>query len=190
MGTLQHQWRTKIKSTHHPPAPTTYSSTKAAQQRYIQHPTHPRTYPPCTPTHHIQQHISLHAQFVAHSSLHAQLSTVSYWDSHVFVISRHDGDRASPSPGVPFHAPCLPFLPVLVFLSSTSPLLCRISLAGRVPCGVAATLAGVISEDLAAVANWRGYQGWDNRFLRLSGRPSSYQDIWSPCALANPGLST
>ena len=33
-------------------------------------------------------------------------------------------------------------------------------------------------------------QGWDNRVLRSSRRPSSYQDIWSRCTLINPGLST
>ena len=31
-------------------------------------------------------------------------------------------------------------------------------------------------------------QGWDNRVLRSSRRPSSYQDIWSRCTLVNPGL--
>ena len=38
--------------------------------------------------------------------------------------------------------------------------------------------------------NGGGYQGWDNKFLRSSRRPSSYQDIQSPCTLENPELST
>ena len=62
-------------------APITYSST------YSPPPTH-------APTHHVQQHSSIHAQFVA----------VSYWDFHVFMTPRHNGDRASRFPRAPFRA--------------------------------------------------------------------------------------
>ena len=55
-------------------APITYSSA------YSTPPTH-------TPTHHVQQHSSIHAQFVA----------VSCWDFHAFIFPRHNGDQASPS---------------------------------------------------------------------------------------------
>ena len=80
---------------------------------------------------------------------------------HVFMIRRHYGDRPSPSPGASFHALRAPFPPALCFkyYFSHSLLLCRISFAGRVPCGVAATLSSIVSEDLAAVAKRRGVPG-------------------------------
>ena len=77
-------------------APITYSST------YSTPPTH-------APIHHIQQHSSIHAQFVA----------VSCSDCHV-LLSPANGDRDSPSPGAPFHARRAP-LPPAVFLSTISP---------------------------------------------------------------------
>ena len=79
----------------------------------------------------------------------------------VFMIRRHYGNRPSPSPGAPFHAlrdRCR-LLCVCKCYFSHSLLLCRLSLAGRVPCGVTATLSSVVSEDLAAVAKYRGVPG-------------------------------
>ena len=46
-------------------------------------------------------------------AIHARFVAVSYWDFHVFMIPRHNGDRASPSPGAPFHAPRAPLPPGL-----------------------------------------------------------------------------
>ena len=112
LGTLQHQWRTKTKSIHYPPALTTDSST-TARGTYSTPPTHVPTHPLCTPNRHVQQHISIHAQFVA----------VSYWGFHVFMLPRHNEDRARPSPGVPFHAPRAPWPPALCFKVLFSPLL-------------------------------------------------------------------
>ena len=60
---------------------------------------------------------------VVREYVHAQFVTVqvSYWDFHVFVISRHTGDRASPSPGAPFYAPRTPGWTPAPDLSPTAP---------------------------------------------------------------------
>ena len=50
---------------------------------------------------------------------HARFVAVSYWDFHC-MIPRHNEEGASPSPGVPFHAPRAP-LPPALFLSTISP---------------------------------------------------------------------
>ena len=93
-------------------------------------------------------------------AIHAQFVAASCWDFHVFMIPRHNGDRARPSPGAPFHAPRAPLPPGLIFEVPYLPLLLyHVSLAGRVLYGVAATLASVISEHRAAVARWKGVPG-------------------------------
>ena len=126
-------------------------------------------------------------------AIHARFVAVSYWDFHVFMIPRHNGDRASPSPGAPFQARCAPLPTALFFLIQFLPplLLYHVSLAGRVPYGVAATLASVISEDLAAVARWKG----EPRLGRYVPQTVPASELfsryrWSPCTLVNPGLST
>ena len=73
------------------------------------------------------------------------------------MIPCHNGDRGSPSPVA--HAPRAPLPTALFFQVQFLPLLLyRVSLSGRVPYGVA-TLASVISDDLAAVARLKGVPG-------------------------------
>ena len=80
---------------------------------------------------------------------------------HVFMIRRHFGiDLARPREhlSTPSARRCR-LLCVFKYYFCHPMLLCRISFAGRVPCGIAATLSSVVSEDLAAVAKWRGVPG-------------------------------
>ena len=60
-------------------------------------------------------------------AIHARFVALSYGDFHVFVIPRHNGDRASPFPRAPFDASRVPLSPALFFLST----ICHIS---TVPC--------------------------------------------------------
>ena len=88
------------------------------------------------------------------------------------MIPRHNGDRASPSPGAPFHAPRAPLSPALSFQVLFLPLLLyRISLVGRVACGVAAILSSVISVGLPAVAKWRGVPSKAGAIIGFSDLP-------------------
>ena len=118
--------------------------------------------------------------------MRARFVAVSYWDFHVFMIPRQNGDQASPSPGAPFHAPRPPLPPALLTAAvpcitrRQSSLWCRrhslrCHLQGPCSCGQ---------------MEWGTRQGWDNRFFRSSRRPSSYQDEWIRYTLVNPGLST
>ena len=131
-------------------APTTYSSTTAVQQRYSTPATHAPTHHTHLPTMYSSTAVFTHGLLLCRIEIF-----------HVFMIRRHYGDRPSPSPGASFHALRAPFPPALCFkyYFSHSLLLCRISFAGRVPCGVAATLSSIVSEDLAAVAKRRGVPG-------------------------------
>ena len=108
------------------------------------------------------------------------------------MIPRHNGDRANLSAGVPFHAPRSPLPSALyVFTCYLSHCYCAVYHSQAEFLEVSPPLSPASSpRTLLRWPNGGGYQGWDNRFVSSSRRPSSYQDVWSPCTLVNPGLTT
>ena len=122
-GTLQHQRRTKLKCTNHPPASTMCSSAictvclkyhfnnfgglrvlfslppKCFFARFLL-PKQPSTNPA---TMHSSR--AVHTAAPVRQYVHAVCCcTYSIGISMFFTIPRYNGDRASPSPGAPFHA--------------------------------------------------------------------------------------
>ena len=180
LGTLQHQWRFKIESTHHPPAPITYVH-QYNRGTYNTPATHAPTHHAHLPTMYSSTAVFMHSSLLCRTEIF-----------HVFMIRRHYGDR-QPVPGSTFPRPPRTVAACSVFRNTISPTHCC--------CAVYHSQAEflVVSPPLFPASSPRtlqrwpnggGYQGWDNRFLSSSRRPSSYQDIWSPCTLVNPGRST
>ena len=65
----------------------------------------------------------------------------------------------------------------------------RKSLAGRVPCGIPATLSRVMSEDLVAVAKRRGVPGLGQQVHQIVPASKILSRYIESSTLVNPGIS-
>ena len=109
--------------------------------------------------------------------------------SHVFMMIPISWDRPIPSSGAPRPPRAVAACSVFEYYYSHS--CCAVYHSQAEFLVVSPPLSPASSpRTLKRWPNGGRHQGWDNEFLSSSRRPSSYQDMWSPCTLVNPGLST